>query len=112
MRGRDVAIVVGAVALVILLIALLGGGMMGPGMMGWGGFGPNPLWWVFMLLFWALIIGGGAVLLIWLFRQAQPSGAGLGPTRGRPLDILQERYARGEITREQYEEMRRDLERE
>ncbi|MHB0869068.1 MAG: SHOCT domain-containing protein [Chloroflexota bacterium] len=112
MQGRDIAIVVGAIALVVLLLGVLGGGMMGPGMMGWGGFGFSPLWWVFMLLFWVLIISGGAMLLIWLFRQAQPTGAGPGPTTSRPLDILRERYARGEITREQYEEMRRDLEQE
>jgi putative membrane protein len=28
----------------------------------------------------------------------------------RAMEILKERYARGEITREQYEQMRRDLE--
>ena len=32
-----------------------------------------------------------------------------GATRHRALDIVQERYARGELSREQYEEMRRDL---
>ncbi len=31
-----------------------------------------------------------------------------GPTN-RSLEILKERYARGEVTREQYDEMRRDL---
>ena len=30
--------------------------------------------------------------------------------RQTPLDVLKERYARGEISREAYEEMRRDLE--
>ncbi|MBI3079925.1 MAG: SHOCT domain-containing protein, partial [candidate division NC10 bacterium] len=29
---------------------------------------------------------------------------------GRALDILKERYAKGELTREQFEAMRRDLE--
>ncbi len=112
MQGRDIAIVIGAVALVVLLLGLLGGGMMGFGMMGWGGFGFSPLWWIFMLLFWVLIIGGIAMLLVWLFRQAPRTGAGAGPPTSRPLDILRERYARGEITREQYAEMRRDLEQE
>ena len=37
MQGRDVAIVTGAIVVIILLLGLLGGGwMMGPGMMGWG----------------------------------------------------------------------------
>lgn len=66
----------------------------------WGpGFG-----WIFMILFWVVIILGIVALAKWLF-----SGSiGGGPGRG-PLDILKERYARGEITREQYEQMRRDL---
>ncbi len=111
MQGRDIAIVIGAVVLVILLLGLLGGGwMMGPGMMGWGGFGFSPIGWVMMLLFWGLILGGGALLLIWLFRQGQPAGVGPGPATRSPVDILRERYARGEITREQFEQMRRDIE--
>jgi len=73
----------------------------GGGGWGWGwGFGG-----IFMILFWALIILGVAALVKWL-------AAGGGGERGasRPLDILKERYARGEINREQYEQMRRDLE--
>jgi putative membrane protein len=66
----------------------------------WGpGFG-----WIFMVLFWVLVTLGIVALAKWL-----SSTRGGGSTR-RPLDILQERYARGEITREQYEQMRRDLE--
>lgn len=110
MRGRDIAIIIGAVVLIVLVLALLGAGMMGPGMMNWWGFGASPLMWLLMLLFWALIIGGIALLLVWLFRQGQPAGAGPGAGGAQPLDILRERYARGEITREQYQQMRRDLE--
>jgi putative membrane protein len=33
-----------------------------------------------------------------------------GPPGERPLEILKRRYARGEITREQFEQMRRDIE--
>jgi putative membrane protein len=66
----------------------------------WGpGFG-----WVFMTLFWVLVILAIVALAKWLSSTRDGS-----PTR-RPLDILQERYARGEITRDQYEQMRRDLE--
>ena len=59
--------------------------------------------WIFMILFWVLVILAIVALAKWL--SSTRDG---GPIR-RPLDILQERYARGEITREQYEQMRRDL---
>ena len=66
----------------------------------WGpGFG-----WIFMILFWVLVILAIVALVKWL------SSTRDGGLPRRPLDILQERYARGEITREQYEQMRRDLE--
>jgi putative membrane protein len=115
MRGRDVALIIGAIAIGILLVGLLSGGMMtgwggmGPGMMGWGGVGFNPLGWIAMLLFWGVIIGGITLLALWLFRQATPAALGPGQP-SRPIEILKERYARGEITREQYEEMRREIE--
>ena len=76
--------------------------MMGDwGAWGWGmGFG-----WIFMILFWILVVLGIVALAKWLF-----STAGSGASGKRPLEILKERYARGDITREQYEQMRRDLE--
>ncbi len=107
MQARDVAITIGVVVVAVLLVGLLGGGMMmGPGMMGWGGYGFAPFMWLLMLLFWALVLGGTALLVVWLVRQGRPAETG-APRRA--LDILQERYARGEITREQYEQMKRDL---
>ncbi len=108
MQGRDVAIVVGAVVLIALFFALLGGGMMGPGMMGWGWGGFSPWWGVAMILFWLLVIVGIVLLVLWLFRQGAPTAAGPIGER-RALEILRERYARGEITRDEYEQMRRDL---
>jgi putative membrane protein len=70
---------------------------------GWGmGFG-GP----FMILFWILVIGGVVVLVKWLVDQ---SSAGKGARGASPLEILRERYARGEINREEYEQKRRDLE--
>lgn len=76
---------------------------MGPWMMdGWGGGG----WWgLLSFVFMALVIGGTALLVIWGVRQTGPQSGG-----NTPLDILKSRYARGEITREQFEQMRRDLE--
>jgi putative membrane protein len=56
----------------------------------------------------ALIVG--AVLL---FRRLERSGAGstLPPSRESSVDILKRRYAAGEISREQFQQMRQDLER-
>ncbi len=62
-----------------------------------------------MVLFWvALIIGA-----VWLARAIFPGGQ-QPPTRSTTHEasadeILKQRYARGEITKEQYEAMRRDL---
>jgi putative membrane protein len=61
--------------------------------------------WFLTILFWALIVLGAVALVKWLLPGQGPAGAGRGP-----LEILKERYARGEITREQYEQMRRDIE--
>jgi putative membrane protein len=72
--------------------------------MGWGWIGLGVL---HMALFWVLVILGIVVLVKWF---AGGGGASGPRSLDRPLDILKARYARGEITREQYEQMKRDLE--
>lgn len=67
----------------------------------------TPLWWILMLLFWVLVIAGLVYAVRWLAGQGRREGGGPGKT---PLDILKERYARGEITREEFERMKKDLE--
>jgi putative membrane protein len=65
---------------------------------GWGGGGwwwlAGPLW----LLFWLAILGVGTWLVVRTVQRRQP-----GP-RDRARDILAERYARGEISSEEYRE--------
>jgi putative membrane protein len=56
----------------------------------------------------------GLVIAIIYALGWRPNGFTLGSQRPEersrsPLDILKERYARGEITKEEYQEMRRDL---
>ncbi len=63
---------------------------------------------IVMLVFWLLVLAGLVLVVLWFVRQIRPGEAAAG--RSRALAILQERYARGEITREQYEQVRRDLE--
>ncbi len=114
MRDRDIFAIAGVVVLVVLLFGFLGGGMMGfgfgPGMMGrfYGGYGFAPWWGIVMLLFWALVIGGGVILVSRLVRQGEPTSQ--GGHESSALEILRQRYARGEITKEQFDQMRRDIE--
>ena len=73
--------------------------MMGYGMMGFGLIG---------LLFNALIIVGIVVLVVWAVRRFSATG-NHGTCGQTPREIVQARYARGEITREQYQQMLDDV---
>ena len=78
-------------------------------MMGFGlGFGGIGL--LVMLLFW----GGLIFLGVWLVRTLFAGNTHHRPANDQDknataLEILAQRYARGEITREQYETMKQDL---
>jgi len=108
-------LIIGGVILVALIVLPLvfglvsgwqggtGYGMMGPGMM--GGFGGMGL----MSVFWVLILG----LIIWaviaLARGvSQPTGSDSGYSDSA-LNVLKRRYARGDVSKEEYEEKKRDL---
>ncbi len=81
------------IALLVAVVLLSSGGMMGFGM----GFGA-----VIMLLFWGAII--------WLVISLINAGSKKSEeTPESALLILKKRYARGEITREQYLEMEKEL---
>ena len=81
-----------------------GGSGMGPGMMGGWGMG----WWglIPMLLFWGLIIAGVVFLIKVLVKGGNKTGSGFSDT-SRSLEILEERFARGEITQEEFEQMKK-----
>ena len=80
---------------------------------GWDGWAMHPMWglWgvgmaVMMVASWALLIAGLVLGIRWLVSQ----GRERRPGHDRALEILRERYARGEIGREEFEARRRDLE--
>lgn len=75
----------------------------------WGLLGDFGVWgWVGLILnlvLWVGLIAGLALLVVWAIRRARAGGAGGASASGQisAKEILQARYARGEITREQYE---------
>ena len=77
-------------------------------------------WMIGMGLMMTLFWGGLIVLGAWVFRAAlgggthnsteRPDGEAQNRSSGdRALEILKERYARGEISRVEYEQIRDDL---
>lgn len=74
---------------------------------GWHGFG--------MLLFWLIpllvVIGLAAVAVKYLVAGGTRANPGPREERNRALDVLEERYARGDIDREEYLQKREDLKR-
>jgi len=65
----------------------------------------------FGAIFTVLILAALAYALGWLPQSGRPTSTRLDtPDAGKSaLDILKERYARGEITKAEYEEMRDEL---
>jgi putative membrane protein len=69
---------------------------------GWSGWGF--LGWLFMLLFWSLIILGIIAIVRYL------GGSAISQRDEKtPLDVLKERYAKGEINKKEFEDKKRDL---
>lgn len=72
----------------------------GEGMMGgcwFGGF-----------IVWIIIIVVIALLVYFIIRSKRSVGPE-SPFQGTPLDILKKRYAKGEITKEEFDEIRKDM---
>lgn len=74
------------------------------------GWGMHPMWGVWgigmmlmMLVFWGAVIVGIVMAIRWLAGQGERSRS------DRAVDILRERYARGEINKDEFEEKQRDL---
>jgi putative membrane protein len=75
---------------------------------GWGlmmhyGFGYGGM---FMWIIFLIVIG----LLIYFIVQAQKTKGHMPTQNESPMDILKKRYAKGEINKEDFDRMKRDLE--
>ena len=77
---------------------------------GWGGMGMGWMW-----IVWPLVILGIVLLVVLLLRGSGTGGGGSPPPppetsgRTRAQEILDERYARGELSEEEYQERLRNL---
>jgi len=75
-------------------------------MYGWGMM--VPVMWIFMLLLWGFAILGLICAVRWLVKRGKAGGGQGSPLT--PLDILKARYAKGEIEKEAFERMKKELE--
>jgi putative membrane protein len=60
-------------------------------------------WWVFGVVFW----GGLIALIVW--GVARLTKRGDTASKRDPLDIAKERYAKGEISKKEFEQIKKDL---
>lgn len=102
MSSRDLAVMVlvilGAVVLLPVLMMFGGGwGMMGPGMMGRWGYGPGSWFGALALL---LLIAGIVLIALVARREPKPDD---------PQTVLKQRLAHGEISKEQFDELKQAL---
>lgn len=79
--------------------------MRGWPIMGFGGFGGIGM--IFGFIFFILIVIGVVFLIVWLVRRSSYSATDRTGTKS--IELLKERYAKGEVTKEQYENMKKDL---
>lgn len=63
---------------------------------------------LFNTVFTLILLIGLGLLVWWIVRQVIGGSSGESSSR-RALEILNERYAKGEITKEEYEERKRAL---
>ena len=77
------------------------------GFMPFGGFG-----WIFMVIFWGLVIWAIISLMRGDFGKGHMCGHDHGDEHGKdksPMEILKERYAKGEIDKKEFEDKKKDL---
>jgi putative membrane protein len=89
----------------MMIMAYANGGEGNWHMMDWWHMGPYG--WYGGILMWILLLGLIGLAIYLVIRSTQTRGSSGEET---PLQILKRRYAKGEISREEYERMKRDLE--
>ena len=78
------------------------------------GYGFGAFGWMFMIIFWVIIIGLGFWLVARIFPQvtntlSSTNARGQNQREESGLEIIKRRYALGEITETEYQEIRQTL---
>ncbi len=76
---------------------MISNGIMGSGM---------GIWMLMSIIFWILLIAGIILLVVWVVQKA---AGGESRSEESALEILKKRYARGKVSKEEFEEKKRDL---
>jgi len=71
-------------------------------------FGGMGWWMAFAAIFFVLFWGGIIWLIVWGVNKAASHKSNCAAFES-PLEIAKQRYARSEITREQFEQLKKDL---
>ncbi len=72
-----------------------------------GGFGF--IWFIFISIFVLAIIAGVIILIIWAVRRTGSAQQYQQGSENKAIVLLKERYAKGEITKEEYENIKKDI---
>lgn len=71
-----------------------------------GAWGWMSLGWITMVVFWVMVTAGVVALVRWASSRVIPDRHDHPDTS---LEVLRRRYAAGELTKEQFESMKRDV---
>ncbi len=83
----------------------MNGSMSGFGMMSGSPFMGGFFGYTFMILFWVFVVIG----IVWLIRSVMFGKRGTSEISPRALDTLKNRYAKGEITKEEFDMIKNDI---
>jgi len=67
------------------------------------------IWMIFIFTFTAVIIVGIIILIVWLVKRASYPGKASSTKTGNSIEILKERYARGDITKKEFDTIKKDI---
>lgn len=65
-------------------------------------------WWMLFGGAWMFVFWGGLIALI-VWGITKLSGRGNSSAKHNPLDVAKERYAKGELTKTDFEQLKKDI---